>query len=327
MWLISVVMVRPMLVNYNWIILYHYVAMPNNLKLRQLEGFVAAADRGSFAAAASAMAMTPAAFSQLVRELENTIGMALFERTTRRVELTDAGQRLLASVRRPLNDLAEVNADMRALAGGLRGKVAMSILHSLAFGIGTKALAQLRRSHPDINVRMIEDQNEVLIEKVRSREVDMGLGMFTHAHEDLEFQPMFEDELVAVMPTAHPLRRSRTINWAQLAKTPLILLPAKSSVRNLVNAGLLVAGNPTHEITEVISMVTALNMAQAGFGITILPQLSLSSLKVAGMVVRPIGEPRPRRKIGLLRRANRPPSPAEAQLAAALEKAVAELPR
>ena len=138
---------------------------------------------------------------------------------------------------------------------------------------------------------------------------------------------MFEDELVAVMPTAHPLRRSRTINWAQLAKTPLILLPAKSSVRNLVNAGLLVAGNPTHEITEVISMVTALNMAQAGFGITILPQLSLSSLKVAGMVVRPIGEPRPRRKIGLLRRANRPPSPAEAQLAAALEKAVAELPR
>lgn len=318
-------MVRWKDARYNLIIVVDYVAMPNNLKLRQLEGFVAAADNGSFAAAASVMAMTPAAFSQLIRELETTLGMALFERTTRRVALTDAGQRLLSSVRRPLADLSEVSADMRALAGGLRGKVSLSILHSLAFGIGTNALAQLRQSRPDITVKMIEDQNEVLIERVRTREVDMGLGMFTRAYEDLEFQPLFEDELVAVLPATHPLRTTKTISWAQLAKTPLILLQAKSSVRSLVDAGLLVAGNPTHEITEVVSMVTALNMAQAGFGVTVLPKLSLASLKTAGMVVRAIGEPRPRRKIGLLRRANRPSSPAEAQLAAALASAAAAL--
>lgn len=313
-------------INYNWIIFDDYEVMPNNLKLRQLEGFVAAADNGSFAAGASAMAVTPAAFSQLIRELEGTLGVVLFERTTRRVELTEAGQQLLTSVRRPLADLAEINADMQALAGGLRGKVALSILHSLAFGIGTAALAQLRESHPEITVRMVEDQNEVLIERVRSREVDMGLGMFTQSHPDLEFQPLFEDELVAVFPGAHPLRRSRMISWAQLASTPLILLQPKSSVRGLVDAGLVVAGNPTHQITEVVSMVTALNLSQAGFGITVLPQLSLSSLKVAGMAVRPIGEPRPRRRIGLLRRANRPPSAAEAELAASLVKAVRQLP-
>jgi LysR family carnitine catabolism transcriptional activator len=299
--------------------------MRNNLKIRQLEGFVAAADSGSFVTAAANVALTPAAFSQLIQELERTLGISLFERTTRRVELTDAGRRLLASVRRPLSDLADVNADMKALAGGLRGKVALSILHSLAFGIGTAAIAELRATHPNISVKMIEDQNEILIERVRSREVDIGLGMFTKAYDDLEFQPLFEDDLVVVMPSKHPLCKVKSVSWSQLAANPLVLLQPKSSVRVLVEAGLTVAGNPTQELTEVVSMVTALNFCRAGFGITVLPQLSLSSLKLDNMSVRPIGEPKPKRKIGLLRRANRPALPAEIQLVNALVSAAKAL--
>ena len=313
--------------NYNLIVLHHYVAMPNNLKLRQLEGFVAAADCGSFSAAASAMAVTPAAFSQLIKELEGTLGIALFERTTRSVKLTEAGHRLLSSVRRPLSDLADISAEMKSFAGGMRGKVSLSILHSLAFGIGTSALAQLRKTHPEITVRLIEDQNEVLIERVRNREVDMGLGMFTHSHPELEFLPMFEDELVAVFPSTHILHSSRTVSWAQLARTPLVLLQPKSSIRSLVDAGLLVAGNPTNAVTEVVSMVTALTLSQAGFGVTVLPQLSLSALKTTGMTVRRIGEPRPKRRIGLLRRLGRQMTPAEEELVRELKGVVKRYPK
>ncbi len=101
--------------------------MPNNFKLRQLEGFVAAADSGSFSHAALQLAMTPPAFSQLIRELESSLGMLLFERTTRRIDLTDAGRQLLHSVRRPLEDLNGAYSDMRDLAGGKRGRVSFSI--------------------------------------------------------------------------------------------------------------------------------------------------------------------------------------------------------
>ncbi|QHI98492.1 LysR family transcriptional regulator [Xylophilus rhododendri] len=299
--------------------------MPNNLKLRQLEGFVAAADSGSFTAAASAMAMTAPAFSQLVRELESTLGLVLFERTTRRLELTASGRQLLEGVRRPLADLAHVSSEMKALAGGQTGTVVLSILHSLAFGLGTRALAQLKTMRPDITVKMIEDMNEVLIERVRNREVDIGLGMFTQALEDIEFTPLFEDELVAVFSVDHPLRNQRTLTWKQLAETPLILLQPKSSVRRLVEAGLLVTGVARQPVTEVVSMVTAINMAAAGFGVTILPQLSLASLKMTGMAVRKIKEPRPRRQIGLLRKVGRASSPAEALLAIELAKSAAHL--
>ncbi|WP_144630767.1 LysR family transcriptional regulator [Bordetella genomosp. 13] len=285
--------------------------MPNKLKLRQLEGFVAAADTGSFVLAASHMAMSPPAFSQSIRELEASLGVALFDRTTRRVDLTAAGQQLLHSVRRPLQDLDHAYAEMRALAVGNRGRVAFSILHSLAFGIGTRALAALRAQHPSISVQMIEDQNDVLVERVMNREVDFGLGMFTHASDELSFEPLFVDELVAVFPKNHPLRKAGQVEWAELAASPLILLPQKSSVRRLVEASILVTGMPRQPVHEVVSMVTAINMASAGLGITILPQLSLGSLNLRNLIARPIGEPKPYRQIGILRQAARPVLEAE----------------
>ncbi|OWT73721.1 MULTISPECIES: LysR family transcriptional regulator [unclassified Achromobacter] len=279
--------------------------MPNNFKLRQLQGFVAAAELGSFALAAAHTSMTPPAFSQLIKELESNLGVALFDRTTRRLHLTAAGEQLLLSVRRPLQDLDHASADMRALVDGSRGRIAFSILHSLAFGIGTRTLAALHQSHPSVAVQMIEDQNDVLIERIVNREVDFGVGMFTHAVSELSFEPLFVDELVAVLRADHPLARRPVVEWSELAEHPLILLPQKSSVRRLAEASLLLTGLPRKTGHEVVSMVTAINMAAAGLGVTILPKLSLPWLKADHMAHRSIGDPRPHRQIGIIRRTSR----------------------
>jgi len=280
--------------------------MPTNFKLRQLQGFVAAAELGSFALAASRMAVTPPAFSQLIRELESSLGVSLFDRTTRRLDLTAAGEQLLLSVRRPLQDLDHASADMRALVEGKRGRVAFSILHSLAFGIGTRALAALHAQHSSIAVQMIEDQNDVLIDRVLNREVDFGLGMFTQVIDELSFEPLFYDELVAVFRSDHAFGQGESVDWEQLARQPLILLQPKSSVRRLVEASILMTGVPRAPGHEVVSMITAINMAAAGLGVTVLPGLSLSSLKTTGMAHRPIRNPTPYRQIGIIRRADRP---------------------
>lgn len=279
--------------------------MPNNFKLRQLQGFLAAAELGSFALAAMRLSMTPPAFSQLIRELESSLGVSLFDRTTRRLDLTAAGQQLLLGVRRPLQDLDHVNADMRALVQGSSGRIAFSILHSLAFGIGTRALAALHVQHPSISVQMIEDQNDVLVERVINREVDFGIGMSTRVIDELSFEPLFFDELVAVFRSGHLLSKHEVIEWTQLAEHPLILLPPKSSVRRLVEASLLITGMPRKPGHEVVSMVTAINMAAADLGVTIVPRLSLPSLRVEHMVHRPIGDPKPLRRIGIIRRSHR----------------------
>jgi LysR family carnitine catabolism transcriptional activator len=286
--------------------------MPINLKLRQLEGFVLAADEKSFVRAASALAMTAPAFSQLIRDFENSIGVPLFERTTRSVQLTEVGEKLLSLVRRPLEDIADVQGWLRDVTSGRRGKITFAALHSIAFGIGTESIATFARQRPDVEVQLIEDKNESLIQKVLNRQVDFGLGMFTQNLTGLSFERLLEDDLVAVLPRKHKYSHTPQISWAELAGVPLILLQQGSSVRSLVEAGLLVANAAREKTTEVVSMVTALQMVSAGLGVTVVPSLSLSSLRMNGLVARPIGPPTPTRTVGILMLVDRPPAAAGA---------------
>ena len=281
-------------------------------KLRQLEGFVAAAEEAVFSRAADRLSMTQPAFSQLIRELENVVGVRLFERTTRRIELTEAGRMLLAQVRRPLDDLQHAYASLVELAEGERGSFTFGVLPSAAFGLGTRAIARFRERFPNVQIRLIEDQNGLLIEKVLSREVDFGLGMLSQADAALQFDSMFVDELVAVMPEGHDMSARESLEWADLTSAPLILLPPHSSVRRLAEVGLAMAGSHRTPTFEVVNMVTALSMVREGLGLTILPLMALDSMKMDGLVWRTLGEPRPVRHIGIIRRGDR-------QLSAAAE--------
>ncbi len=209
--------------------------------------------------------------------------------------------------------------------GGQRGKVVLSILHSLAHGIGTLAVARLRQTRPEIAIKMIEDQNDELIERVRNRQVDFGIGMFIQAADDLTFDPLFLDELVAAFPADHEFNALEEVSWERLATVPLILIQPQSSIRRLVEAGLLVAGNVRQPITEVVSMVTALNMAAAGLGVTVVPRLTLPYLMLGNLQSRPIGHPKPIRRIGILRRTSRYISNAETLLIEQIIKAAKEM--
>ena len=96
-----------------------------NFKLRQLEGFIAVAEGRSFSAAADRLFMTQPAFSQLIKELETVVGTRLFDRTTRKVELTEAGRVLFAQSHRPLEDLQHAYQSVSELASGRRGSVSI----------------------------------------------------------------------------------------------------------------------------------------------------------------------------------------------------------
>jgi LysR family carnitine catabolism transcriptional activator len=291
-----------------------------NFKLRQLEGFIAAAELGAFGKAAERMAMTQPAFSQLIRELETMLGVRLFERSTRRIELTEGGRLLLAQVKRPLEDLQHAYDNLREMADGKIGTVVFATLPSAAFGLGTRAVAKLRERFPKVQVRQIEDQNDLLIERVLHREVEFGLSMYSHEVAELEFEFLFVDELVAVLRADHPAAASRQITWTQLAKLPLALLPAPSSVRRLVDARFAQIGSYGVPAFEVVHMVTALSMARAGVGVTVLPRISLEAMNMDGLVYRRLSSPRPERRIGILRRSDRPLSAAAETLIACLRE-------
>ncbi len=283
-----------------------------NLKLRQLQGFAAAATHASFSAAARELAISQPAFSQMVRELENSLHVKLFERTTRRVQLTEAGRRFLAMIQRPLDDLKDAYRFARELAAGTRGRIVFASLPSVAFGVATMALARCKALHPAITARLIEDQDANIVEKVLHREVDFGIGTLIIPHEELAFRELLPDELQAVHPVRHALASKRRITWRDLAALPLVLLPMQSSVRALAEHGFAAAGITREPDYEVANMVTALSMVRAGLGVTVMPRMVLPELNMKGLAAGRIHDPRPLRSIGIITRRDRPLSPAAA---------------
>lgn len=283
-----------------------------NFKLRQIAGFIAAARLDSFSAAARKLAITQPAFSQLIRELETGLGLRLFERTTRRLELTEAGARFLAMVERPLDDLEDASKFIRDMAMGRRGRIVFALLPSIAFGYATHALAEFKTRFPDITVRLVEDQNQNLIRKVLDREVDFAIATLPAGHRELNFRELMVDELLAVFPVKHRFAGKRRITWRDLAQEPLVLLPRQSSVREMVDGAFSHSGLMVEPAYEVANMVTAMGMARAGMAVTVMPRIALAELNIPGLRSAGMNNPRPLRRIGIVTRADRPLSPAAA---------------
>src|SRR3569832_1483096 len=126
--------------------------MKSKVTLRQIEGFLLASELLSFSRAAEAMHITQAAFSQLVRELEATLGVRLFDRTTRRVALTDTGRVMLVKLQRGVLEIEDACAEARAIARREHGHSTVGTLASLAIGVVTRARGELRQGFPGVKV-------------------------------------------------------------------------------------------------------------------------------------------------------------------------------
>jgi len=272
------------------------------LKLRQLDGFVAITRRGSFSAAARELGMTQPALSQLIRHLEAELGSLLFERTTRRVDLTDAGRRFLTLIQRPLEDLGDAHHVMRNLADTRHSRIAFASLPSVACAVAIPRLAAFKAAYPRTQVRLFEAQNRDIVEKVLNREVDFGIGTLSTRHPGLEFRTLMIDELVPVFPDNHPYARRRTVSWVEFAREPLVLLTGGSSVRAIVEQHLAAAGLAVEPAYEVAGMSTALALIRAGLGVTARPRIALERIMMTGLASTRFPAPRPRRRIGIITR-------------------------
>jgi DNA-binding transcriptional LysR family regulator len=131
------------------------------------------------------------------------------------------------------------------------------------------------------------------------------------AHPELNFRELLRDELVAVVPAGHALTKMRQrATWEELAKQSLVLLPRQSITRNLSERGFAAAGINAEPAYEVANMVTALGMVRAGLGITFMPSMVLRELNMKNLKAVSLTHPAPERVIGIIRRIDRPLSPA-----------------
>ena len=160
--------------------------MTRNLTLRQLRAFAAVADQGSFTAAATRMHLTQSALSVLVRELERELGARLFDRHTRRVLLTEAGQELLPYATRVLADLEQAAGAVAGLRDKSRGRLRLAVPQLMASTLGARAIAAFHRQHPGIAIELHDTPTDQLVAQVLAGEVELAIGVEVPASADIQ---------------------------------------------------------------------------------------------------------------------------------------------
>jgi DNA-binding transcriptional LysR family regulator len=199
----------------------------------------------------------------------------------------------------------------------------VAVLPSVAAELLPRAIALLRARHPDVGVALRDDVAEHIPARVRNGEVDFGLGAIDTMDADLAGVPLLTDELIAVVPRAHPLTRLAKVTWRALAGYPFVAMSRDSSVRRLTDMAFARSGLPLEPAFEAKYMSTAIGIVANGLGVGALPSSAISMVEQAGLSHAEIQVPVMKRRIGIMTKRGRSLSPAAQALVAALKSAAA----
>jgi DNA-binding transcriptional LysR family regulator len=274
-----------------------------NLSVRQLRAFIALAEKKNFTKAAYQCNLSQSAFSSLIRTLEEGLGVRLFDRDTRNVELTPEGELFQHGAARLLEHLREVLEDLGEHAGGQRGRVRIAALPSLAAGWLPHVIAAFQTSHPEVRIEVADVLSENCIENVRSGRADFALASAHFVDPDLQTDPFCQDGFYLVCHKSHPLSRRRRPLLAALSNEPFIHLTRDSSVRQYIEA--VIHPMKLNSVMELAQLSTVAGMVRAGIGITVVPALTLFHFDGPELSRQALEMPGMTREIFVVRRRDR----------------------
>ncbi len=244
------------------------------VNLKVLSTFLAVAENASFRKAAEQAHLSLPAVSMQVKQLEERLGVALFQRTTRKVELTREGEQLMISVRKAMAEIDAALMGIQQAANAQQGHLAFACVPTVAGSRLPALLTQFARRYPGISVGVRELGQPDLLEAVRRREVDFGIGPPPDRPGDLESQELFEDDYMALMPATHPAAGKATITLHEVLKSPLLALGASQFEKHLRQV--LNEHAPGTDVNYVFSHVSTMAaMVDAGLGVGILPAVAV----------------------------------------------------
>ena len=298
---------------------------PNNLSLRQLRAFDEVARQGAFAPAARELCLTQSALSESIRQLEEAVGMRLFDRTTRTVGLTSAGQAFLQDVRQAFEALEQGVQNLSDLAALRRGKVRIAAAPSVLAVLLLPALPQLRAQHPGIEVELTEDSAEGIAQRVHDGRVDFGVGAAHPAGVELVTQPLVSDRMGLVAPADEPLLRKPKLKAADVAHLPFVGLTTDTAISQLLAAAPGMPANVLQTPLRVSNPALLFDAVRQGLGVSLIPALTAQHPARGDLGFRVLDAPQIVRRTLLIQRPRRAMSPAAQLLCDALRQQVLQL--
>jgi DNA-binding transcriptional LysR family regulator len=271
-----------------------------NLSPRQLRIFVSLAESLNFSRTADQLCVSQPTLSKLVREIEAGMGVRLFERSTRSVKLTVAGEALLGVARRVLLDyeagVTELEQVLRHRSHGL----AIAALPTLAATLLPELVAQLQKEVPDAIVRIHDVVTDEALDLLRARRVDLALTGVEVVHKDLSYTEIFREPFALL---SHRGQRPQLTTWSEsaIASLPIISMPRGTGTRQLVEASFLRAGAQFRPLLELRDLNSIAQFVSAGCGIALLPRSAAQLVLTDKLVIHDV-EGAPDRSVGIVTR-------------------------
>lgn len=296
-----------------------------NITIKQLRALVETCRAGKLALAAERLHVTPSALSMLIRQLEDELGVRLFERGARRLLPTETARHSLDIAERMLADLQRLQDGARDFHALGQGRLSVAATPALVAQLLPRAVMRFRAQYPGIEVAIDDCAPDALWPLVSNGHSDLGVGSPDVIDKSLEWDVLARDKICLLCRHDDPLAGQRSHPWAVLREHAFITVKRASGIRRLIDQTLLRLGLNVEPALELNYLESVLALTQAGLAIAVLPSFFVrGSAHGAGLAVRPLSRPSVKRDILLLRRRGRELPPAAQRFREVLIEAAAE---
>jgi len=259
------------------------------VELKQLRYFVAVAEEGHFGRAAERLHRSQPPVSMQIMKLEEELGVQLFERTTRNVMLTDAGEVFLGKARAILESTEQAKASVGSASLGIQGNLKLGFVSSAALSLLPLVLKRYKESYPEVNLTLLELTTAQQYEALSKGQIRVGLIRSSTSVEGIDVIPVVSEGYLVALPEKHPLAQKESLTMTDLASeaiigSPRALMP--SFVDGLV-ALFRDAGLEPNFSQEAIHLQTMVSLVAAEMGVAILPACTINAQR-SGVVYRPL---------------------------------------
>jgi LysR family hydrogen peroxide-inducible transcriptional activator len=272
--------------------------MRSDLNLHLLEQFVALARTKNFTRAAEDLHLSQSALSRAIQKLEDQLGQPLFERKPREVVLTDLGELLLERAREILKLMENTFAELSD--AGSRGRIRLGAIPTIAPYFLPGLLSSFALGHPEVSVIVQEDTTENLIRRCGHGELDLAILALPVIARNLEVEPLFEEELLLVVPAGHPLASSKTASIRAVEGFPFVMLSEAHCLSDNISSFCRRKSVQPITVERTSQLATVQELVSLNHGISIVPEMARRIDTSESRVYRSFTGEKPHRTVAML---------------------------
>lgn len=257
------------------------------MNFHQLQIFYTVAQRGSFSAAAQALHMTQPAVTMQIQSLEEHFGTKLLERSSKRIELTEAGRTLLPYARKSIDLVREADESMSSFTSMLEGRLLLGASLTIGEYVLPRLLGSFGQEFPHIRIVMKVMNTTQIMDDILKNQLNFGLIEAPVQHTDMAVEPIMKDELKLIVPSRHPLAELETVRLEEVLAYPFVLREQGSGTRQVMEEELArhqIEAARLDIIMELGSTGAVKSAVEAGLGITFLSPSSVKHEVALGLL-------------------------------------------